>query len=1029
MSGVTVRRSRWSDAAIARLNDRLHCPWCEQTLAGPRCTRCGADYSIDGIGAQLWDASQAAVAALEARQAVLDRVSIGPASVPAPAPSPAVPPAKIVSAPPRSSATVQSVLAVAGAGLVAVAAIVFTFFNPDLTDALVRGLLVGGVTLVFLVGARVLVRRGLQFSAEAVGALGLVFLGLDIQALTAIAPDHPWTVAALSTLAVGAAMVWVAQRLRIRVWLWGSLVGLAFVPAMAGFAVDSRVLGFAGTAAASFALLAATPALARRFGAALRAERGTLTAIQLIAVFASLAAGTLFGELPVSAVTASLSALLAAFSGLAFFSTRHPLPRLWSFLAGCLGTAAAVALPFALWPGIDGGWWIAVIAAAAVVGANVVAVASPVPRTTARVFVSAGALTVVAVTALAPVVTALLSGLMTVTRGDELSEWSSGVSGQVVTTVALAVLAVGLLAFARLDARLHPPAAQIVPDRTDTSIPAPPAPIGTRWVGDLALWFAGLAALTVLSIPSITLPGRVAIGLGFAAAAAGGLALVASRRPVRPAVRVPIVAGAHLLVLLAIVLSWRETGLAVVVGAVVVVVIAVVAAAMPASIRFLHVGVGYAYALFVFATALSLQGVGDIAALCLTTCAGAVTAIVATYLPFVRRRAWYAVLAVTAVPFLLGVAQVLVERSGWTALSTSLIFGLALTLVVARRPGLGTPLRVMSAALLVPSLAVVVVCLGAQLLAGSGSPVVLPIIALIVALVLPVTGVVQAGLSRRIGARDAALARIAIEGSTLLTAVIAVALALLREAAGLTTTLVVLLVLGAGGIATAWWAGRRYGWAIAGASFTGALWCVWGLTGVATVEPYLLPPALGVAVVGAILTARGVRSLPLYAAGLSIAVIPLVVLTAVTGPPLRGYALVAAAWALVALAALFGGPSRLARRMRVLRPATLAVAVVAAAAGAVLGVRFGLGLAPVPEGVPTIVAALGIAAIGAMAAAIAGGCCVGRQPRDPGSRRHAGCSRRRSSTSSSRRGRPSSATGSRSGRCGRSCCCSWSPSC
>lgn len=508
MSGITVRRSRWSDAAVARLNDRLHCPWCENVLAGPRCARCGADYSVDGIGTELWEASQAAVAALEARQAVLDRVTLGPAPVPAPAPAAA--PVEVVPAAPRSSATVQSVLAVAGAGLVAVAAIVFTFFNPDLTDSLVRGLLVAAVTLVFLVGARVLVRRGLQFSAEAVGALGLVFLGLDVQALTGIAPDQPWTVAAVSTLVAGVAMVWVALRLRIRVWLWGSVVALSIVPAMAGFAAESRVLGFAGTAFAAFAVLCATPMLARRFGAALGAERGSLTAIQLVAGFAALAAGTVFGDLPPDAVIGSLCALLAAFAALALFSTRNPLLRLWSFFAGCLGTAAAVALPFALWPTAGGAWWLAVVAGAAVVGATVVAVALPVPRTTHRRYLSAGALAVVAVTAVGPVVSALIAGGMTLIREDDIVAWSDGVSGALVTVVALSILAAGLLVFARLDARLHPPIVATVPEEPEA---ATPAPIGTRWVGDLALWFAGLAALTVPSIPTIALEGRVAIGL------------------------------------------------------------------------------------------------------------------------------------------------------------------------------------------------------------------------------------------------------------------------------------------------------------------------------------------------------------------------------------------------------------------------------------------------------------------------------------------------------------------------------------
>src|SRR5690606_17088207 len=117
-------------------------------------------------------------------------------------------------------------------------------------------------------------------------------------------------------------------------------------------------------------------------------------------------------------------------------------------------------------------------------------------------------------------------------------------------------------------------------------------------------------------------------------------------------------------------------------GVAVVVAIAFLGRAMPASVRFLYVGLGYAYALLVFAAALGLAGVAPVAQLCLTTSLAALGAIAATYLPRVGARAWWAILAVTAVPFALGVAQVVIERSGWTALSTGLIFLLALALVL-----------------------------------------------------------------------------------------------------------------------------------------------------------------------------------------------------------------------------------------------------------------------------------------------------------------------------------------------------------
>ena len=151
--------------------------------------------------------------------------------------------------------------------------------------------------------------------------------------------------------------------------------------------------------------------------------------------------------------------------------------------------------------------------------------------------------------------------------------------------------------------------------------------------------------------------------------------------------------------------------------------------------------------------------------LCLTTTLASVGAIVATLVHRVRAASWYAVLLVTAVPFLIGIVVTLFERSGWTALSTGVTFALALTLLLTRRPGLNYVLRAIAAGLLVPALAVVAVSLGAEFLESSGSPIVLPIIAVLVAGVLPSTGLIRSGLLRHgLPERDAALARLWIEG-------------------------------------------------------------------------------------------------------------------------------------------------------------------------------------------------------------------------------------------------------------------------
>ena len=293
-------------------------------------------------------------------------------------------------------------------------------------------------------------------------------------------------------------------------------------------------------------------------------------------------------------------------------------------------------------------------------------------------------------------------------------------------------------------------------------------------------------------------------------------------------------------------------------GALSVAVLAVLARTVPAVIRPLYLGVAYAYALIVFAAGLNLVHVETIAVLCLTTTLAALTALAATLIRRLSAASWYAVLIVTAVPFLIGVGSVLADRSGWTALSTGVTFLLALTLLLTTRPGLNRFVRSLAAALLVPSLAVVVVCLGAQVLAVSASPVTLPIIAVIVACTLPSTGLIRAALERRgIPAPHAASAQVWIEVSTLVTAALSVVLALVRAAAGLGTSCLVLLIIGLGAAAMALFAKRRYGWVLAFASWTGALWCVWALAGVRVAEPYILPPALVAATIGAVLVARG----------------------------------------------------------------------------------------------------------------------------------------------------------------------------
>ncbi len=1000
---MTVQRGvrNWSDVAIRHLLDSASCPVCRAAAPFDRsCRTCGAELGAE-LTNELWAASESAAAALMTRQQVLDRI---PRRSPASKTGAVVPPsiaepdrvaelrgtnsAAAITAVPQSSWAVQSVLAVAGAGLFAVSAVVFTFFNPDLTDRTLRSVIVGLITLLFLGGAWLLARRALQFSAEAVGGLGMVFVALDVYAFSELTQTgvSPWALAAVGTLVSGTLMGFVSTRARIRSWLWISLFGLFIVPALLGYAggtTRSAALGHLGAAFVALALLGAIPALARRFDGRLRSERVTIASFQVVATVIALAQVWVTGLGNTTEYWLTVTAVLSAVAVLAALSTRQVTRTFWSAMTGAAGMAAFVSFPFAFALGdIDAGvWYYALTPGAGAVALLALDALAPRVRALQRRAFLGGVFALAGVSLLPPVFLALLIGAETVLMslsGSDLG--ASGIlppGGVLAVALGLGAMAAGLGVFStyttRRDAGL-----------TNGSQPGTGARAGApklaQATGSLAVWLSAIAGLVLACLPALSLGARIAIALGLAVAVSGALVAVPRIRDASFTIRLPLAVGGHVAVLLAIVCSLVDEGVTAWAGIAIVATIAVLARAVPARARFLHVGAGFAYALFVFATALGLLGVGTIAVLCLTSALASIGAIAATFLRRVAPPAWYSILVVTAVPFLIGVVQVIFERSGWTALSTALIFLLALTLLNTRRPGLGIVLRAIAAGLLVPSLAVVVICLGAQVLLSSASPVTLPVIAAIVAIVLPSTGLIGGILRKRgMAARDATAARIAIEGSTLLTGAIAVGLALVRIAAGLPTTFIVLVVVGLGAVSTSVWAKRRYGWWLAAAAFTGALWCLWALAGISGLEPYLLPPSLAAVALGLILTARGLPATPLYATGLVVAVAPLVAVLALNGTgssalaPWRGYGLVAASWLLLGLGMTLGRrPSTRTESLRILKLPTLCVAILAGAAGAIQGVRFGLGADPIASGgVPLIVLCLGIGLAGALPAAAA----------------------------------------------------------
>jgi hypothetical protein len=942
----------WTDDVARYLLDESICPRCGTRLTEPYwCVTCHAVLA-GADAARVQSAARAAISALELRDQYIaglrtnsrEQEAAAPESTPsevdvAAAPA-AVPPPNAespLSAPREgSSVSVQSVLAVAGAALVAVAAIVFTFLNPDLTDFGTRTLIVGVVTVVFLGSAWMLVRTGLQFSAEAVGALGMVFVALDIWAFSSLTPAiSGWIFAGIGTLVGSAVMILIASLARIRTWLWAGLVGVTISPAFFGYAAGDpwiAAIGHLGVGVVALLVPLALHRLEARFGSTLRVDRVTSTVIEF-AVLAVVLVQTVSLPRPQPIWVLGDSLVVLALAALAALAARNSLWRLWSFLAGGLVAVAAAVAPSAF---LAGDQQLALVPAAAGLAVVVLALV-PTAATVHRLLLLVGVWSVALAVSVPAGLFAFGAAALPI-GGPFSSSGQDSIELSAILGVAATSLGSGLL--------------WLLTRRRSSTARLARLALGT------ALWAGVLALLALIAWTGFSSTVRAALGVALVLVI--GIALIrVSRVAAAPlGMRLPLIVGAHLLLGSTAALAWTDTNLTVAVGAVVVLLLGLLARAVPAVLRPVYLGVGYAYALIVFAAGLSLVHVETIAVLCLTTTLASLTALAATLIPRVTVRAWYAVLLVTAVPFLIGIGSVLTVRSGWTALSTGVTFALALTLLLTRRPGLNAVVRTAAAALLVPSLSVVVICLGAQFLDTSGSPVTLPIIAVIVACVLPSTGLIGNALERH-GIPDghAALARVAIEVSALVTAVVAVALALVRSAAGLGTTFVVLVIIGIGAAAMAYFLRRRSGWVITFVSWTGALWCIWALAGIAVAEPYILPPALIAAGIAAVLVGLGrpgigVPAIGLFSVALASAVLPSLAILAVAGDGPAGrdtwrcIALVAASVVLLVLGALarrVPAESRLALLGR-LRVPLLVVATAAAAAGPVQAVRWGLGL-------------------------------------------------------------------------------------
>ena len=913
----------WSDAAVRNLTNWTACPRCDRPLQGGWCPNCGADLT-GPVGVELADASRAAVAALELRQQVLERLpnSPGPLRAPVAAPAAATPrpvvTAPVAAAEPSSTVSVQSVLAVAGAGLFAIAAIVFTFFNEGLTDLTTRSITVAIISLVFLGAAWLLARGRLQFSAEAVGALAMVFVVLDVWAIST-APHaglSDYAVAAIATVIVSGLMIGLASIRRLRTWLWSGLVGLAISPLLFGFAVGtawSATLGWLGLGVVALLTHELARLLQKRFESPLRADHATSTVLQFGSVLAVLA---LMFTLPASTDAqrvGTIAILLAALTLLSLLATRNSLAHVWSYLAGAFATVAVAVLPLTHRFPTDE-WLLALIPATA---AGALAIITALSRIRGgapvkRGALLAGSLTIVTVT-IAP------AGFLAIAQLASVGSGSFGAPSSLAAVLAGTAVALALLVVA--------------------------VSLRSSVFGVISLSIGLFAAITMATWPGFDAVVQVALSLVIAVALVPVASTLLRAVPLR--LRAPLFVAAHTLIVLAAVLSRHDSLLTVFGGIGVLLAIVAVTVAMPRVARPVYAAVAFAYGLFVFAfTLVEFTALSPFAVIGLTAVLATVVALAVTLLKRIPVPFWYAALVVAALPFLVSVGSLLVTVNGWAGLATGVTLTLLLALTVMHRNGLGILLRAGAASLLLPGLAVVVIAVVAQFAERSASPITLPIVAGLVAITLPCTTLIGRFFARRGHSEDDANAvRLLLEISALVTGSIAVLLTVLRPAAGFETTFLVLVIVGLGAAATGQFVRRRYAWYVAFISFTGALWALLALNTVTELEPYILPPALAAAAIGAIAVGRGKNGLGFYATGLAVAAAtPLLVLARSgngdgSAVEWRAYGLLAGAVVLVAAGLVLGRVVKLAR----LREATLFVGLGAASAGVVQAVRYGTG--------------------------------------------------------------------------------------
>ncbi|MFJ4109345.1 SCO7613 C-terminal domain-containing membrane protein [Oerskovia enterophila] len=912
---------QWVEVATERLRDQHACPGCGTVLTSTRCEACG--LALSGPWAvEVLRASRDAAAALDRRAAGLRalrsaderlRAQGAPArpqpSVPvagaarrpaytapaAPAPAPAP-------APTRSSVGLQPILASAGAGLLAVATIVFVFFTLA-DDLAVRALVTGVVTLLAL-GAAVFLRlRGMGASAESIGALGVVLLLVDVELFLSaglLGGTDPALARGMLLLLVSAGLLVAGHLVRMRTWSAAGLILAPVVPVVLAGAVaggssvdlgtESGVYAVGMLAACLVTLLELPVARVSgsRLGSRLVAETTVLQVARYLVYPTALLVG--MAVPPVSWLPGWSGAALVMVGGAATAAilARCTGQRLWWWVTGAVAVLAAVLLGVGHWP-----WSIGLAPVAGLAAGAVLVAAATAARATARSreALVTGALAVFAVATL-PAVGYLAARVLVALTSVRAAgpQWSftdvplaqDGVFDDATTTAALVgvgALALGLLGLSvlRLGTWLGSGARAGLPWVVLfllTGIALHPAWAAVTSFGLLAALALALFVLTDQLSEARRSGDRPSSDTGSPTVVVPG-ALPRSVRSERARWAMAALTGMFALTGMAAVVSWAARPTAVLGGAVVLGLLLLARRVVPAGGRPYLVGLGYGYALLVLGMTLGWAGLAGVEALAVVSVTASVVAIVVTRLRAVDRPSWWAVLVTTSVPFVLGVASVLEERSYWSAAAAATMLALEAVLVLTRRPGMTRAVRVAAAGLLLPTASVVLVCLGAELVPGSGSPVVLPLVAILTAGAAVAVPQALAFLGAR-GLPDTHTEPVggAVEVSTLVTAAVAVLLSLVRVSAGPETAMIVLLVLGTGAAVVAGRPARRWTWWLAAVLWVGALWSLLSLLGVGLVEAYTAPPALAAVVVGGILARRGPGGRRLVAGGLALLVVP-----------------------------------------------------------------------------------------------------------------------------------------------------------